>query len=325
MDALDALLKNLSNGDGPLSVARLYGLSDLEKAELDRVRTAWPSIPPDRRAAAMRHLVEISEANYEVDFGSIFRLGLTDSEPGVRAAAIDGLWEENDVKLVPTLIDLMQNDDAEDVRVAAAISLGHFVLAGELEEIPAAKLEQAVESLREVIEDESETLDVRRRAVESIGYSGADGVSDLIRDAYDDPDETMRMSAVFAMGRSADRSWSDIVLDEIDAINPEMRFEAARASGELQDPDAVPALARLLEDPDDQVREAAVWSLGQIGGNEPRRLLTAILEDEDSDLYEAAEAALDELEFMGGDALDFALFDFNESDEDDGDLQDRDD
>jgi HEAT repeat protein len=309
MDALDTLLRNLGDDRVTLSIAWLYALSGLEKGDLDRVQAAWPSIAGDRRQAIMRHLVDISEANFEVDFGSMFQLGLTDVEPGVRAAAIDGLWEEDDAGLIPTLIDLLRNDAYEIVRSAAATSLGHFVLAGELEEIPAARLDEIVESLREVIEDSSETLDVRRRAVEAIGYSGARMVADLITDAYSDAEESMRVSAVFAMGRSADLKWADLVLHETESANPEMRFEAARACGELQNPAAVPSLARLLDDPDDQVREAAVWSLGQIGGNESRRLLMAILDDEEAGLYETAEAALEELEFLSGADLDLSLFD----------------
>ena len=309
MDSLDALLKALADDTQELSIASLYVLSGLEQADLARVRAAWPSIPADRRHAIVRHLVDASESNFEVDFGAIFRLGLTDAEPEVRAAAIDGLWEEDDVGLIQPLISLMQNDESEAVRVAAASSLGHFVLAGELEDLPAAKAEPVVTALREAIEDDDETIEVRRRAVEAIGYSGAEGVADLIQAAYDDDDDLMRSSAVLAMGRSADPRWAEVALRETDSPDPQMRYEAARACGELQNQDALPALSRLLDDPDDQVREGAVWALGQIGGSESRRLLTAILEDEDSDLKEAAEAALDELEFMSGDSSDFLMLD----------------
>jgi HEAT repeat protein len=327
MSALDVLLKNLVDEDNPLSIARLYTLSGLEKPELERVRAAWPGIPADRRQAVVRHLVEIAEANFEVDFTPIFRLGLADGDAEVRAASIDGLWEETDTRLIPTLIDMLQNDAVETVRATAAASLARFVLAGELEEIAPAKAEPVVEALRDVIESEGETTEVRRRALEAISYSGAEGIAELISDAYDAPEDLMRISAVFAMGRSADSQWADVVLRETDSADAEMRFEAARACGELRNVEAVPALARLLDDPDDQVREAAVWALGQIGGSEPRRLLTRILDDDDAaDLHEVAEAALDELEFMTG-TLDFDLLNVSYDDEDDenDDDTDRDD
>lgn len=325
MDALDALLKNLADEAQPLSLARLYLLSSLEPADVNRVRAVWSSIPAERRQSLMRHLVDISEVNFEVDFGDIFRIGLVDADADVRVAAVDGLWEENDVKLIRPLIDLMHADESEAVRAAAAGSLGRFVLAGELEEISPAKATPAVEALRREIADETIPLEVRRRAVEAIGYSSEDDVPDIVRNAYADDDERMRLSAVFAMGRSADTRWNDVILQEMESANPEMRFEAARASGELQNAAAVPTLSRLLQDEDDQVREAAVWALGQIGGNEPRRLLTEILDDEDAEaLHEAAEAALEELEFMSDD-LDFALFDFGDRlDDGDDDLPDQD-
>lgn len=318
MDQLDALLKHLADDTQMLSVAKLYLLSGLDQADTARVRAAWPTLSDDRRRAAVSHLSEIAESNFEVDFGSVFRIGLTDSDPGVRIASIDGLWIEDDVALIRPLIDVMQNDASEEVRAAAASSLGRFVLAGELEEIPAAKADQVVGALRDVIEEGVETIEVRRRALEAIGYSSADGVSDLIGEAYGDEDDRMKASAVFAMGRSSDPHWADLVLNELDSPDAEMRYEAARACGELQNPGAVPALARLLDDPDDPVREASVWALGQIGGNESRRLLVQILDDEESeDLHEAADEALEELEFLSGDVLDLSLFELYENGQDD--------
>ena len=317
MDPLGALLANLADSTQMLSVSRLYLLSALDRADVERVRAAWPAIDDDRRRAIVSHLDDLAESNFEADFGPIFRIGLTDSDPGVRARSIDGLWIEDDVKLIRPLIDMMKNDASEEVRATAAGSLGRFVLAGELDEIPADEAQTVVEALREVIQDGVETIEVRRRAIEAIGYSSADGVDDLLSEAYGDDDDRMQISAVYAMGRSADLRWADIVLDETESTNAEMRYEAARASGELQNPGALPALKRLLDDPDDQVREAAVWALGQIGGGESRRLLLAILEDEEAeDLHEAAEEALDELEFLSGAGLDLDLLDSTDNGDD---------
>ena len=320
MDALGTLLANLADSTHMLSVSKLYLLSSLDQADVERVRAAWPAIADDRRRAIVSHLDDLTESNFEVDFGSIFRIGLTDPDPAVRATSIDGLWVDDDVRLVRPLIDMMQNDASEEVRATAAGSLGRFVLAGELEDIPADKAEAVVDALREIIEDGVETVEVRRRAIEAIGYSGAEGVTDLIGEAYGDEDDRMRASAVYAMGRSADLRWADLVLAETESADPEMRYEAAHACGELQNPGALPALKRLLDDPDDEVREAAVWALGQIGGSESRRLLVALLDDPGAaDLHEAAEAALEELEFLSGEPFDFDLLDFSDNGDEDDD------
>src|SRR5512140_3390830 len=123
MQPIEETLKNLSNEAESVSVAGLYALSGLERSDLDQVRSIWTKLSADRRRTIMRHLVEIAEDNFEVDFGPIYRLGLTDQEAGVRVAAIEGLWEDDDAALIPPLLKLL-SDPADTVRAAAAGALG---------------------------------------------------------------------------------------------------------------------------------------------------------------------------------------------------------
>lgn len=316
MQPVEDTLKNLKNETEPISVAGLFALSDLDRAGLAPVRSAWPTLSADRRQTAMRHLVEIAEDNFEVDFGSIYRLGLDDQDPGVRAAALEGLWEDDDAALIQPMLKLL-GDPAESVRVAAAGALGRFVYAGELEDIPASKVAPVIKALKAAYANPAETLNVRRRALEALGFLGHDEVGDLIQQGYQHAELPMRLSAVFAMGRSADdEHWGETVVRELDSSEPEMRFEAARACGELEYIPAVRRLGELLDDVDENVQQAAVWSLGQIGGDKARQLLQAVLTSDAEHLHEDAEAALDELEFKGNN-LDFTLMDFEDDDEDD--------
>ena len=314
MIPLETTLKKLVEETEPVSVASLYALSGLDRADLDKVRSVWPTVPLERRQVAIRHLVDIAEDNFEVDFNSIYRLGLVDADPDVRAAAIDGLWEDGDPVLIAPFIKLLQSDAAEKVRVAAASALGHFVLLGEYEELPAEKVEPVVTALQAVFANTGESIEVRRHAVEALGFRSSPEIDQIIQQAYAQPDERMRVSAVFAMGRSVDDQWGNIVLKEMDAHDPEMRFEAARAAGEIEYAPAVKPLIRLIEDVDDDVQRAAVWSLGQIGGDKARQVLTAILESDAEYLYEIAEEALDELEFNSG-SHPLGMLDFEEDDE----------
>jgi hypothetical protein len=139
MQPVEDTLKNLTNDAEPVSVAGLYALSDIDRLDVDRVRSVWAAMPADRRRTTMRHLVEITEDNFEVDFGAIYRLGLNDQDPGVRTAAIEGLWEDDNAALIPLLLKLLA-DPVETVRAAAAAALGRFVYAGELEDVPAGKV-----------------------------------------------------------------------------------------------------------------------------------------------------------------------------------------
>ncbi len=315
MQPVEETFKNLSNEAEPVSVAGLYALSGLDRADLDQVRSIWVAMPADRRQTTMRHLVDIAEDNFEVDFTPIFRLGLTDQEAAVRVAAIEGLWEDDDATLIPPLLKLL-SDSAESVRAAAAGALGRFVYAGELEDLPAHKVTPVIRALKGVYGNAAEALAVRRRALEALGFLSSEEVGGLISQGYQHADQQMRLSAVFAMGRSADdEQWGQTVVKELLSSDPEMRFEAARACGELEYVPAIRGLTDLLDDVDEEVQRAAVWSLGQIGGDKARQLLTAVLESDAEHLHEDAEAALDELEFKGNN-LDFTLFDFEDDDED---------
>jgi len=311
---LDALLDELCESAAMPDQALLYHLSSLEAEDLARAREAWPGLPVELRRRLTMRLVELAEADFEVDFGAIFRLGLKDDDAEVRAAAIEGLWEDKDVRLVPLLAACLREDKAIEVRVAAATSLGRFILLGELEKIRSDPKARAYEALLAACQDAKEHLKVRRRAIESLAYVSNETVTELIGEAYAAPEETARVSAVFAMGRSADIRWASQVRQELFSPSPELRYEAARACGELQLGKAVPELEDLADDADPEVREAALWALGQIGGDKARKIVEHYCLAEDEATRAAAEAALDELEFMHGDLSDFLARMTRESD-----------
>jgi HEAT repeat protein len=251
-----------------------------------------------RRRQIVNFLVEIAESTFEVDFNRVFRFCLSDEDEKVREAAIEGLWENDDIALIGPLISLLRDDPSVSVRASAAISLSRYVLLGELEKIRAKHFDTVREALLEIIRSPFEDIEVRRRAIEAIAYSGEEDVQRIIETAYYDEDERMRISAVFAMGRSADPYWSDLVIGELQSPNPEMRYEAAVACGELELSAAVPVLANLINDSDREVQEAVIWALGQIGGNEARRILYTCYEEGDEFLREAIEEALEYLEYL---------------------------
>jgi HEAT repeat protein len=317
MRTLNDTLKNLAEVDEPISVAGLYALSGTDKAQLEQVKTVWNTLPDDRRAAIMRHLVEIGEENFETDFNAVFRLGLIDSDPAVRVAAINGLWEEaEDPGLITPLLNLLQTDQNDLVRAAAASALAQFVYAGELDELPADKVKPILTALKATFRNALEPIEVRRRALEALGYLGDDEVHQMIAQAYQHNTDLMRQSALFAMGRSLDAErWGATVIAELTAPEPEMRYEAARAAGEMEYTPAVKALGDLLEDVDEDVQLMTVWALGQVGGDKAKKLLLAVMDSEADHLYEVAEDALAELEFKT-DNLDFSLFDFDDDEED---------
>ncbi|MFQ6014860.1 MAG: HEAT repeat domain-containing protein [Anaerolineae bacterium] len=296
-----------------IPVSIFYNLSGPSHSELQLFEKEWPTIALQRRRHIIHSLVEIAELSFEVDFNALFRFCLHDEDAEVRAQAIEGLWEDEDIALAHVLIQLLETDASALVREAAAASLGRFVLLVELGKTDRLNIKQVTRPLLDRIHDPGEGLSVRRRAVESIAYSGEKVVRGVIEDAYHHEEELMRVSAVFAMGRSADPYWNKTVLSELDNSNPAMRYEAARACGELAYARAVPTLTRLIDDPDREVQQVAIWAIAQIGGPEARRVLEECCSSDDEVICEAAEEALAEMALIGN--LDhMPLYDFNDED-----------
>ena len=296
----------------------LLELSNMHGRLLALWADVWPSFSSEQRRGIVLRLVEIAEADFETDFCEVFKIGLTDEAPQVRASSVEGLWEVDDVALIRPLVHALSEDRSEMVREAAAMSLSRFALRAEMGQLQPRLAALVWETLWKAAHDEQEDLHVRRRALESLAYFDRPGVREAIAWAYEHEDSSMRISAVFAMGRSADEEWSGPVLDELSSMDPQMRYEAARACGELQIAGAVARLSRMTADTDAEVKLAAVWALGQIGGPESRRVLEICSEMGDEALQEAARAALEEIEYMEED-IDLALYDADLQDEEDED------
>jgi len=219
--------------------------------------------------------------------------------------------------LIPKFIYMLENDEDTHVRAAAASTLGQFIYLGELEEISKHWLDQAEDHLIKVYQSDEDSL-VRRRALESLGFSSRQDIAAFIRQANNNEDPDWIGSALFAMGRSADPKWVPDVLEMLDHPNTEVQLQAVRALGELEDPQGRAPLIELMENgiEDDDVRLAAIWSLSKIGGEKVREILEQLLDEtEDEDEAELIEDAMENLYLTEG--FDkFGMFDFDPKDQD---------
>ena len=197
------------------------------------------------------------------------------------------------------------------LRAAAANALGLFIYQGELEKIPAQLHHQIEDDLLKVATSAKETL-VRRRALESLGYSGRAEVIPLIEAAYQAKDPDWVVSALFAMGRSGDERWKKQILSELHAPDEDIRSEAIHAAGELELATARPLLLDMLEDEEDlELRRELIWALSKIGGEGVHDRLEEILDAEtDDDEADFIEEAMDNLTFTE-DMAKFDLFDLD--------------
>lgn len=306
-------LMEILAGEAGISLPLLYQFSDLSPEELAIFREAWPKLHTKKRKIIVRHLADISEENFVVDFSDVFAICLLDEDAEVRKASLDGLWDCDRVGLISPIIRIMQDDPDEQVRTIAAATLGHYVLMGEWNQIPRKPIEVVVNALLALLDNSETAFPVRRAALESLGAASHPRVYSIVKEAYDSADRELQISAVFAMGRSADRSWVPIIIGEMSSPITEMRLEAARAAGAIGSTDAVAKLARLIWDDDLEVRLAAVNALGQIGGSAAQRILEQLTSDPEADeLHEAVYEALDEMEWLGSE-IDLSLFDWDDN------------
>lgn len=289
-------LRELADPQKPLSSSRLLNLSGLSPEEVQATGLVWTTIAPDRRQLIMERLVEIAEDTVEADFQAMFRLCLDDSEAPLRARGIEGLSECQEPWFLDRLMTMMQEDPEESVRAVAATALGRFSLMAELEQIRRERSARLWETLVRVVQNPTESLEVRRRAIEAVSPFSHPEIDDILRSAYFSDEPKLQASALYAMGRHCDPAWLPILLKELKNEDPELRFEAARACGELEDRRAVPHLASLLQDQDPQVQLTVIEALGHIGGSEAKEYLLGCLRSPRTAVREAAQEALEEIE-----------------------------
>ena len=316
-----SVLSALFGGD-EVPVHLVYRLSDMSKAEFELFQREWLEVSEERRAALVRHMADIAEENYLVEFTPVFAHLFDDSYAAVRIAALDGVWDSTEPRLVRPIIGLLQSDRDVNVRAAAARALAPYVLLAEWGQIRPAVATPAVDALLAEYDRPNAPLEVKRAALEAVAAANHPRVPDMILDAYDDGPNDLQLSALFAMGLTADQRWLPILDDEMQSPSADFRAEAARAAGGLGSTDSVDALEGLLTDEDPSVTMAAIYALGQIGGDRATELLTRLSQDPDyEELYDAIDEALEEMDLLEG-GFDLLALDEDDLEDDDGDLLD---
>jgi HEAT repeat protein len=275
----------------------LQFFSDIGPLELKTLLDVWPRVKSDRKLSLLKGLETLAESDTLVNFDEFARAVLDDPDATVRINAIRLLDECEDLKLIPAYIKLLKNDPDASVRAEAANALNLFVDLGELEEIPAEAYGEVQSALLESARGTDEAK-VRRRALESLGWSSNPEVGELIESAFDGNID-WKVSALTAMGRSADDRWEDRVLRSMLEDNEKVRKAAVQSAGMLGFKSARLPLLRMLDtEESDEVMSAAIWSLSQIGGEDVQIVLEKLLDEaEDDDLIEFLEEALDNLAF----------------------------
>jgi len=308
-EAINALIDETK----PFPPALLYTFSDLNADDIRILKAAWPSLPLMRRRTLLEDLIDMAERDNLMMFEEVGKVALEDDDADVLISAIDLLFQAEDSRLIPTFLRFLQNVSLnERVRAAAANALGPYIYLGEVEKIRPKLLQNIVEVLLNIYANDLSDL-VRRRVLESLGYSSHAAVPELLRAAYFRPEVAWQESAMFAMGKSADDQWQSFVLANLEHENLKVRLQAIHAAGELTLYAARQTLLRMLnqEYKNEELRHELVWALSQIGGEGIEaafyRLMDRIDDEEELTLI---EDALDELNFTNDKSI-FELMDID--------------
>ena len=294
MDFQDQL--NAIIGDSqPLTAVGLTFLSDLPTAERATLALLWPGISVARRRKIATTLVQVAEDNIEYNFDTALTVLLADPDAQVRRLAVEGLVEDESTGTLRRLITVLESDPDAGVRAAAAVILAPAALRAETGKVKRELADRLRDSLLQAVRDPAADPDVRRRALEAVGYFGGNAAVEAeIARAYDESG-LLPAGAVLAMGRNMNHRWVPVLLKEAKSAQPLMRYEAAQALGELGERANAPALLPLLDDDDPEVQLAAVRALGQLGGRVAQQALQMLGADLDPALQEAVEEALTEI------------------------------
>lgn len=311
------LLAALADTNTPFPPRLLRGFSDLPYRNLKELLSIWKTIPDARKIGILEDLDDLMEKDTLVNFDDLAKVVICDSNPEVRVTALGLLWENEEPRIAPILMNLLNNDPDEAVRASAASLLGRFVLLGELDSLSVNLKNEIIDNLM-TISTSAELPQVKRRALESLGYSSHTDVPGLIRNAYETEDIPWVASALCAMGRSADDQWESFVLAQLNSPDTEVQFEAVRAAGELELASAREPLLSFLDEEieDHEIKLAVIWALSQIGGEDIKEKFDELLSDAvDEEETEWIEKAIDNLELSSSQGLD--LLDFSPDDDSD--------
>ena len=296
--SLERCLQHISEEDTPLSHPVLVELSTLSPAELGRFARVWFEVAPQRRREVVEGLVEMAETSAELEFTSVFKLCLKDSDEVVRQSAIGGLWEFEDRSLILSLVELLKSDSSSRVRASAATALGKFSSLAQEGKLLSRDGEVVKVALMEALKDEEEWREVRRRALEAVAPFNSPDIKEYIHWAYDWEDIDLKCSSIYAMGKTGDPGWLSFLFKELQSPMIPIRYEAANACRELDQEEAAPYLIPLLQDDDFQVQLAAIGALGEIGGPLAKRALRRCLKGGDPALEDAVTEALENMRVM---------------------------
>ncbi len=209
----------------------------------------------------------------------IEQLNIRDFE--ARQAAIGALERIGEVRAVPALIRILNEEDNEELIISTANALtkigdrqGFEALVNFLGHPNSAVRQAIIAALnalnhpkmaeKALILLKNPNPLVRESAIKIIGYVGYSNSPVLLKQCCLDEDENVRQAAVESLPNfKVDSLTLSLLADLLNKDTPRIRCSVIRSLGEIEIPAVIPLLQKSLDDEDAWVRYFAVRALGQ--------------------------------------------------------------
>ena len=274
----------------------LHCLDDLRTDEQAELAEFWSLVPRARRLRVAVACRELAQDNPAFRGGVLFRFLADDADPQVRTAAMDGLGLDPDLASLEALLAQAEVETDDWVRLAAAETLGRFLLAGELKSWPEGM--QAAAAARLIDWSAEDVPDLVVVTLANLGYCSLGEVREILAANLLSEWEVRREAALAGIANSTDRSWEPVVLG-IWREDPDLDVRAAalRAAGRLGLQGFLDICLNVVEFKEEpKLRLGAIAALGDLGGTVAWRALAYAGETTDEEQRLAVEMALERLE-----------------------------
>ncbi len=212
----------------------------------------------------------------------IIQEGLANDDPLIRANTIEVVAATKQIKLMPKVERLLQ-DDFVPVRFAAALAVGDL------------EYSFAKSSAKQLLKDKDENV---RIAADYAMSKLGDGSFELVRKAIASDNQTVRANAVLLLGKSGDKNSLRVLYWALrkDDSDDKVRFNAVEAIAMLGDERIYPKAWANLINIHGEDKVTGIRAMGALGTAEAKNALITMLDD---DVLEIRLAAAEQLGMLG--------------------------
>ncbi|MBN1807226.1 MAG: HEAT repeat domain-containing protein [Sedimentisphaerales bacterium] len=213
---------------------------------------------------------ELKSTNLNVSWSESLRIiqdALVDPDPLVRTRAIEVVASTGQLKLMPQVQRLMQ-DQYVPVRFAATVAVG------DTEYLPAKR------SLNILLKDEDTNVVIA--AAYAMVKLGSSGHLQILRESIADSDQMVRANAVLLLGKTGDKGSLKLLWNTMQdrGSDDKVAYQAAEAIATLGDRKIYQKLWTMLISAYHDVRTMGVIAMGELKTPEAKNALVKMLDDD---------------------------------------------